>query len=551
MGKSIKRVELMPKVPEPFQMRDWKAVAHGYDNFVFDFDRKGQYLPLIKWNKQNHNFRLVSFCLPTYVGQDNGAEAINQIAALVGSSLVGIDKSNQDGLNWVQMVSQYYNQQTSLIGNKMENRNTSGGSFWYQIFPSILFYQLVSLYPKAAIISLPGSLNNRSLSMEEMMYASAEQFYQAALVMGSGSQPLGFKWSGFDFQNKKPVFNGRWREPDACAGIAWLEYMAYLKFGNPKFLEAAELALGFLETADYNPLYEVLLIYGTYLGARLNAELGRNYDLDKLINWCFDPSDACEGWGRPGWGVIADNWGGYDAFGLQGSVTDSGGYAFAMNTYQWAGILAPIVRYDQSYANSIGKWILNLANNSRLFYGVYHEDSHQSSSFWNYDLHGYLAYEGIRKRGPIIVPSSEQVSPYATGDAIRCNWAPTDFGLYGSSHVGYLAGLINSTNDPKILQIDLLVTDFYHAAAYPTYLYYNPYDMPKCIEIDLGSKAMDLYDTVKHAFIVKNASGKTKFTIDADAACVIVLVPANKGIRISDHKLFVEDVVIDYQWQSK
>ena len=54
--------------------------------------------------------------------------------------------------------------------------------------------------------------------------------------------------------------------------------------------------------------------------------------------------------------------------GLVGSTTDGEGYAFAMNTFQWAGALTPVARYDTRYAHDIGKWMLNLANAARLFY---------------------------------------------------------------------------------------------------------------------------------------------------------------------------------------
>ncbi|MEE8452978.1 MAG: hypothetical protein V3R99_13715 [Thermoguttaceae bacterium] len=37
----------MPNIPQPFKMRDWRATAHAYDDFVFDPDAKGQYLPLV------------------------------------------------------------------------------------------------------------------------------------------------------------------------------------------------------------------------------------------------------------------------------------------------------------------------------------------------------------------------------------------------------------------------------------------------------------------------------------------------------------------------
>ena len=52
---------------------------------------------------------------------------------------------------------------------------------------------------------------------------------------------------------------------------------------------------------------------------------------------------------------------------------------------------------------------------------------------------------------------------------------PSDFSLYGSSHVGFLAAILQRTSDERILKIDCLATDFRHAKAYPTFLLFNPY----------------------------------------------------------------------------
>ena len=58
-----------------------------------------------------------------------------------------------------------------------------------------------------------------------------------------------------------------------------------------------------------------------------NAEQGTNYNIEKIMNWVF------EGCKNPKWtyqwlGVIVVEMGGYDVSGLQGSITDGGGYAF-------------------------------------------------------------------------------------------------------------------------------------------------------------------------------------------------------------------------------
>ena len=43
--EDIECVEHMPNLPEPFEIKDWRALAQAYDRFVFDHDAKGEYLP--------------------------------------------------------------------------------------------------------------------------------------------------------------------------------------------------------------------------------------------------------------------------------------------------------------------------------------------------------------------------------------------------------------------------------------------------------------------------------------------------------------------------
>ncbi|MBE3578142.1 MAG: hypothetical protein IMX00_10695 [Limnochordales bacterium] len=537
--KEIPRVELMPDAPATYVMRDWRQVARDYDSLVFDFTAVGEYLPLIQWDKSRRNFDLDTFFLPSYVGdyrQGPGSqEAINVLAALLGATLVGIDKSNQQGYNWVLMASQFFNPGDSqrVVLNNIGGR--SGSSFWYEIYPAILFFALVDKYPKVAGIELPLSWGEGGLSMRDMMYETADRYCLAvAKLVGRDGRP-DFEYTAFDFARGEPVWNGRWTEPDAAAGIAWLEYMAYVTFGEDRFLQAAEQALEYLESLDINPFYEVLLPYGAYLAARLNAELGREYNLEKLLNWCFGPSYA-----RPGWGVITGKWGRYAVDGLVGSLTDGGGYAFAMNTFQMAAALVPIARYDPRYARALGKWILNLATNARLFYPRYLPRQNQSSDDWSEAVRNVVAYEGLRKEWA-------GITPYAAGDARRSGWAATDFALYGSSHVGMLGAIVATTNVEKILQLDLLATDFFHAPAYPTYLYYNPYPEAKAVLIDVGEGAYDLYDAVGKEFVARAVTGKASFVLPGRSAAVIVVAPAGGQISTDGNKLLVNGVLVDYQ----
>jgi len=49
-----------------------------------------------------------------------------------------------------------------------------------------------------------------------------------------------------DLKTMQPVDKGR-IEPEGAAGIAWLEYMAWLKFKDARFLTAADWAIRSLQ----------------------------------------------------------------------------------------------------------------------------------------------------------------------------------------------------------------------------------------------------------------------------------------------------------------
>ena len=111
----------------------------------------------------------------------------------------------------------------------------------------------------------------------------------------------------------------------------------------------------------------------------MNAEEGTNYNITKIINWTFDGCSAADG--REGWGILSDRWGDFDVSGLQGSLIHNGGYGFLMNTFDMALPLVPMVRYNQSYARAIGKWMLNASNSARLFYPYEIPDENQCIDF--------------------------------------------------------------------------------------------------------------------------------------------------------------------------
>jgi hypothetical protein len=133
------------------------------------------------------------------------------------------------------------------------------------------------------------------------------------------------------------------------------------------------------------------------------------------------------------------------------------------------------------------------------------------------------------------------------GDPLAAGRAATDLGLYGSSHVGLMAACIETSNVPGILQLDLLATDFYLAAAYPTYLYFNPYLTNKVVQMNAGTAAVDIYDAVANDFMLFNVSGTVSLGINAKAAVMPVLIPANAEIQFDGTKMLAGGVTVDYR----
>jgi hypothetical protein len=525
---NIGRIDSMPNMPAPYEMRNWKQVASGYDDFVFDFNLTGQYLPLIFWNTNTVNYpEHNSFGLHTVVGTTypNSAEAINVLPAVISASLVGINKSDQNGYNWVLMCEEFFNKRPEENVYLNSPVASSGSDWWYETMPNVFFYQLYDMYPNTG-------------DFEYQFTTVADRWLEAVDSMGGSTTPWDYPYMNYrawKLSTMTPLTTGV-TEPEAAGAIGWLLYNAYVETNNPEYRIGAEWCMEFLENWSTNPSYELQLPYGAYIAARMNAELGTTYDIEKLVNWCFTTQGNVRNWG-----ATLGNWGGYDCYGLIGEAKYDG-YAFIMNGFEQVGALVPMVRYDDRFARTIGKWVLNVANATRLLYPNYLPDENQDSEAWahQYDTNSYIAHEAMRE-------SWMGYSPYATGDAVTGGWGATNLALYGSSHVGIFGGIIDTTNVEMILQLDVLKTDYFHDDAYPTYLYFNPYDIEKIVQIDVGSGQKDIYDAVSNIFLQTNVSGETSFAIPPDTAVLVVMTPSGGAITYDFDKMLIDGVIVDYQ----
>lgn len=527
--KRIQRVENMPNMPSPYQYKDWTAVAKGFDAFVFDETKTGTHLPLIFTRAQGANYpSQKSFGLDTYIGtvNENNGEAINVLPALIGATLVGIDKSQQNGNNWILASQDYFNKQNGQLLYLNNIGGRSGNDWWYDVMPNVYFYQLYDLY---------GSIGDADFQFT----AIADQFAEAVRGMDGSDTPwqrASMNYRAYDFLNEVPNEVGV-PEPETAGSMAWVLYHAYKRTQNQEYLKAAEWSMEYLSNLGSNPSYELQLPYGTYLAAKMNAEIATNYDVEKLLFWCFNRGSL------RGWGTIVGNWGGVDVSGLVGEANDNGNdYAFQLNGVQQAAALVPMTRYDKRFARTVGKWMLNLSNATRFFFSDALPASLQDSEEWSntYDPNHFIGYEALRE-----VLNGQ--SPFATGDAIKGGWAATNLSLYSSSSIGYLGALIQETDQEKILQLDLLKTDFFREEAYPSYLIYNPYTTARTVNLDLGTAPIDLYDVISESFLATNISGIVSVEIPADGVVSLVYAPAGGVIRYENNKMYINEVVVDYR----
>jgi len=523
----INRIEQMPNIPQPYVMRNWNQVAIDYDSFVFNTNLTGEYLPLVGIIPEAINYpEHESASMVSYVGQTLGssAEAINYIPSIVGASISGVDKSNQFGENWVLIAKDFFNKREDENVYLNHPVTSSGNDWWYETMPNIFFYQLNELYPNTGDFTYQFQL-------------VADRWLEAVDSMGGSLTPWqipNMNYRAWNLKQMKPLNIGV-KEPEAAGAIAWILYNAYCQTNENKYLIGAEWAMEFLDSLEENPSYEIQLSYGVYTAARMNAEIGTNYNIEKMLNWCFNRGDL------RGWGTIVGQWGGYDCSGLVGEANDAGAdYGFLMNGFQQVAALLPLLNYNEYYANSLGKWVLNMANASRLFYPGFLPNDHQDSEEWSLenDPNQCIAHEALKQE-------FNGKSPFSTGDAMSEGWAPTNLALYGSSHVGYLGGIIDTTNVNAVLKLNLSKTDFY-SEKYTSFLIWNPYDNDTSVSINIGSQVYDIYNSINNVFIHLDAMGLIQINIQGSNSVIITLVPDGAEIEMIGKKTLADGIAIDF-----
>lgn len=542
-AEKLSRVKEMADLPKPYKIIDFKKIALEFDKKVYNFNEKGQYWPLIWIDDKRDNYDQETFGIYTTLGDirqgkhhNEGTfhESLNSMGSVLGATLVGIDKTKQNR-NFVSMLKNYFNRDNGWMifqNNTNPKAGSQGGGYgrdwWYDVFPNVLFYAIYDKYPEEH-------------EFKDLAVTVAEKFLAADAILNGN-----YKYSFFNYNTMRPVTNWICPQADVAAGHSWVLYSAYKKFKDSRYLDGAVSSLKALESNKINPSYELLMPFGALMAARLNAEEGMAFDVQKLLEWTLNGDAVC----REGWGVLTGNWNGFDISGLVGSTVDHGGYGFVMNTFDMAWPVVPLVRYDQRYAYDIGKWMLNAANAVKLAYPDHAPIEHQTIPELAKHAKGVIAYEGVIKRSNLPEYRNQMDAPIAQGDGplwIKGNPAVTQLSVYGSGHVGIFGSIIEETNVKGILKLDLLATDFFREKAYPTYLLTNTHNKTKTVTLKLPAGEFDLYDAVTGTFMKRHVTGSSSIVIDAKSAVVAVIVPANGKIEVKGHKTYVNGVVINYR----
>lgn len=541
----INRVELMPSMPNNYKILDWEQKAKDFDKFVFDWNNKSEVGPLIWLDDARRNVDQTTFGLYTAVkdarqgkNNNNGEfhESLNSLAAILGAGLIGIDKTNQDGYNYVKMVQNYFNSDNGwniVMNNTNPQVAQLGGGYgrdwWYDVFPNALYYAVCDVFP-----DVDGA--------DEIQRSIAEQFVKADSVLNGN-----YDYSYFDYKNLKGYVSHIPMQQDAAGGHAYVLLSAYKKYRDPRYLKHSKSAVEALLAQKESRFYEILLPLGTYAAAYLNATEGTDYDVLKLLDWTFDGCTNPEA-SRTGWGIIVDKWGKYDVSGLQGSITDGGGYAFLMNSIKPAWPFVAIVKYQPEYARAIGKWMLNNVNACKLFFPMDIEDENQWAPELKNITNNNIAYEGLRKADDYGKESLKGVSPVAIGDGPKwINTNPTEsmFSVYSTAPVGIFGAMVKETNVEGILQLDCNITDFYSERPYPVHLYYNPHSEAKSVNFE-SDMQVDLFDIVSKTYLARSVKSGA-FKLESDAAVVVVTLPAGTDLQLENGKILADGKTISYK----
>ena len=331
-----------------------------------------------------------------------------------------------------------------------------------------------------------------------------------------------FNDQGYNFKERRPFTKQDiYRQPDAIAGYSYLMLFAFEMFADQKFLDEAKIAVARYQSFEHNPWYEVPSgAIGSLAAARLST-FDANVDLHKILGFVLDSKIGL---------MRTGTWGGKEVNGLMaGFSTEAPDQVYSMESMVVFPYLLPVLRYRPEYSNDIGRYALSTLANLRWFYTDYLPADQQSRP----ELPAAFPYERLDK-------SAKGHSPYASGDF------DSHRSVYGGAYALWLGQIVMPTAEKYVLQIDISRTDFLAGSSYPTYLYYNPWDGKRSVDMNVSNEKMDIYDLCNHRLLHKGVTGSVRVSLDASESKILVVIPSGKKHSTKKGVLYFDEIAVDY-----
>ncbi len=469
-GPRLPGVMQLPNRPRQ-QPINWQYQAQEFDRFVGD-DANG-----VMYRDPRGHLAFTAFLKGDHYGTMRH-ELVTFGPIALGKSLRGGDISHL-----LPTLEGYFSSRFAVFMNGPGDERCE---LWYLMYVNALAVHLIRRYVRAQ----PHWLG---------------LWRQSAAALRTMAQTLhyDFNHQGYDFAAGRGwTDRDIYRQPDALGGYAYLMLMTYRLLGDRTYLDEAQYALGRYLAEPHNPWYEVPDGALAAVAAAWFAGHGDPIDVNKALTWLLDPQAA----------LATGTWGGQEVNGLaRGWRYSERNSVYSMESLMILPFVLPVLRYRPEYAADLGRYALNVAANARLFFSPYMQGCESRP-----DLTPAVAYERLLEtRGPC--------SPFATGDFQGHK------SVYGGAYALWWGALVQPTEDPYILQIDVAATDFLTGYSFPTYLYYNPWEEQRTVRVPVGSAPCDLVELSSQQVLARSVTQAADIDLPPASAYVVTVRPAGAG----------------------
>ncbi|WML49128.1 hypothetical protein RCG23_03250 [Neobacillus sp. PS3-34] len=370
-----------------------------------------------------------------------------------GGIILGKILRGESVADFLPTLGTYFSAENSIFINHPGNRREE---YWYLMLVNCYAFEII----RKSQPSSPEYTNMIKQSLDTLLGIAKTNNYD-------------FNDQGFDFSAGTPFTNkDSYRQPDTIGAYSYLMLVGFEQSGDLKYLNEAVKAMGFYQSFQTNPWYEIPSgAMACQAAVKLNS-MGFSFELNKIIGFTFDSKKGPMHTGK--WGDAEVNglmrgWRGY-------SREEASQTAYSLESLILLPFLLPIASYvSKEKAKLIAKYALHTAANARAFFGDLLSPEAQS-------LRNCRRMSRMKP-----CPVTKGQKPYAFGDF------HTHKSVYGGSLALWWAALVEPTEHPYILKLNLSKTDFLNPGKPAFYLFYNPLAEAKEVTMNQNNRLYDVY----------------------------------------------------------